>query len=48
LTGKDQILAAAKEVALGQGFDLQTGNGRVEVSVEGAQRQGFAEVGLLD
>ncbi len=48
LAGKDHILAAADKVALGQVFDLHTGDGRVEVPVEGAQRQGFAEVGFLD
>ena len=48
LADEDDVLMAADEVALGQGFDLQAGDGGVEGPVEGAQRQGFAEVGLLD
>ena len=48
LARKDHVLAAADEVALGQGFDLHTWDGWIEIPVEGAQRQGLAEVGFLD
>ena len=48
LADEDDVLLAANEVALSQGFDLQAGDGRIEVPVEGAQGQGFAEAGLLD
>ena len=48
MADEDDVLLAADEVALGQGFDLHAGDGWVEVPVEGAQRQGFAEVGVLD
>src|ERR1019366_7523048 len=48
LARKDYVLLAADEVALSQSFDLQSGNRRVEVPVEGTQGQRFAEVGVLD
>ena len=48
LAREDHVLAAADEVALGQGFDLHTWDGWVEIPVEGAQRQGLTEVGFLD
>ena len=48
LADEDDVLLAADEVALGQGFDLQAGDGGIEVPVEGVQRQRFAEVGVLD
>ena len=48
LPDEDDVLLAADEVALGQGLDLQAWDGRVEVPVEGAQRERFAEVGVLD
>jgi len=48
LAEEDDILLAADEVGLGQGFDLQAGNGWIEVPVEGAQGERFAEVGVLD
>ena len=37
LADEDDVLLAADEVALGQGFDLQAGDGGIEVPVEGAQ-----------
>ena len=48
LTHDDDVLLATDEVALGQGFDLHPGDGRVEGPVECAQRQRFAEASLLD
>ena len=48
LADEDDVLLAADEVALGQRFDLQAWDGRIEVPVEGAQGQSFAEVGVLD
>ena len=48
LADEDDVLLAADEVALGQGFDLQARDGGIEVPVEGAQGQRFAEVGVLD
>ena len=48
LADEDDVLLAANEVALGQSFDLQAWNRRIEVPVEGAQGKRFAEVGVLD
>ena len=48
MADEDDVLLAADEVALGQRFDLHTGDGRVEIPVEAAQRQRFAELGFLD
>ena len=48
LADEDDVLLAADEVALGQGFDLQPGDGGIEVPVEAVKRQRFAEVGVLD
>src|SRR5581483_8367359 len=48
LPDKDDILLAADEVALGQGLDLEARDGRIEVPIEGVQRQRFPEVGVLD
>src|SRR5271156_2077762 len=48
LARKDDVLLAADEVPLSQRFDLESGNRRVEVPVEGAQGQRLAEVGVLD
>ena len=48
LARKDDVLLAADEVPLSQRFDLESGNRRVEVPVEGAQGESLAEVGVLD
>ena len=41
LADEDDVLLAADEVALGQGFDLQTRDGGIEVPVEGAPAAGL-------
>ena len=48
LSDEDDVLLAANEVALSQGFDLHSRDGGIEGPVEGGERCGFAEVGVLD
>jgi hypothetical protein len=48
LPNEDDVLAAADEVALGEGFELRAWDRRVEVPVESTQRFEIAEVGILD
>ena len=48
LAEEDDILLAANEIGLGEGFDLQAWTGWIEVPVERAQGQRFAEVGIFD
>lgn len=48
LTHENNVLVAADEVALGQGLDLHTRDGGIERPVEGGERQGFTEAGVLD
>lgn len=48
LANEDDVLVAANEVPLGEGFDLRARDGGVEVPIEGAERLEIAEVGVPD
>ena len=48
LPDENDVLFAANEVTLGEGFDLHARDGGVEGPVEGGERPGFAEAGVLD
>src|SRR5271154_4263528 len=48
LPDEDDVLLAADEVALGEGFNLRAWERRIEVPVEGTERFQIAEVGVVD